>query len=511
MSNIKYYSATELMEKAGGVMIPLKNQLPAQRQIASIIAMHLCKIQALNRGASVNEVVSVSAFLAGSTGSGKSYIIKSLAEICGLHFRQVDCTSISQTGVRGKTIAHCLSEIEQEDRGFFKEGGIMNLDEVDKTFYKNDPHYDAYSPQQDFLKLLEGGRYTYTVGDTTRTVNLDKTLFLLSGACSGITKILKRKHCKQAAIGFFNENSPVAVTDVKDYGAMITLEDLTDYGMMAELASRVNTVIHIPKIDLDGYKMLLTAEAKSSATNKFRNLFAMRGVQLDITAEAVDVIAAECVSRDVGARSVQAILNENLLDGYRIADENSECNRISLCVSDEGRILLNYYTGERISVPNFRRSYEEENFSLVRECSGEEEISQFADEMTQCACIGDITDERLVYYFLQTVCRYMKDEVRPVDRCFASILKLAEATASEVTADDYLCPFDIVCNDFMKKLEKVSSQQGERRVQLTVFQHYYGSFRRESRKRPGMHRVLMEALKTAGRLYIFPDRKLPTT
>lgn len=503
MSRVKYYTATELMEKARDIMIPLENQLPAQQQIATIIAMHLGKLQALGRGASPNEVVSVSAFLAGDTGSGKSYIIKSIAEICGLYFRQVDCASICQAGVRGKNISHCLCEIMQEDPRFFQDGGIINLDEADKTFYKFDPHYDCYSPQQDFLKLLEGGDYTYTVSDVTQTVNLDRTLFLLSGACSGITKLLKRKYGKKNGIGFSGSNLPIP--PVEDYGVRITLEDLVDYGMMAELASRVNTVICIPKIDRDGYKLLLTAAAKSSAANRFRNQFAMRGIRLSITEEAMEKIAGECVVRSVGARSVQAILNEKLLDAYRIADNNGCCNAVSLIVRDE-KLDVEYHTGERMPVPNFRRSYEEENFSMVRECADPDNINRFVDEMVQNAQLADIADERLVYFFLQTVCRYLRDEVRPAERCFASVLNFAETTVCESTAEDYKTPFDIICSDYMKKLYEEGKQKADRSVALSVFKHYYFSFRKEIRRRPGMHKVLLEALKTACKYYDSSDR-----
>lgn len=504
-SKIKYYSATKLMAKAKEVMIPLENQLTAQRQIATLIAMHLNKIQALNRGASPNEIVSASAFLAGSTGSGKSYIIKSLAEICGLHFRQIDTASITQAGVRGKNLSHCLDEIYEEDKAFFEDGGILNLDEVDKTFFKNDPHYDAYSPQQDFLKLMEGGNYTYTVDNRTRTINLDRTLILLSGACANITKILKRKHCERVTMGFSNGTAP-AKTTIEDYASLITLEDLVSYGMMAELASRVNTVIHIPKINLDGYKMLITAEAKSSAVNKFKNHFAMRGIQFDISSDAIDFIAADSVKRDVGARSVLAILNENLLDAYRIADDNRSYNRIQLVVTPDGKLDVEYFEGDRLAAPIFRKQHFAKDFSLIRECANEENINRFCDEFTQAANLFDVTDERLVYYFLQTACRFMANEVRPTERCFASLLKLADASKVTSNNSDYMTPYDIICSDVKKHLADATENKDDAQIQLTVFSHYYSAFRAESRKRPNMHTVLVKALETAGQYYSPLDR-----
>lgn len=508
-SKVKYYSATELMAKSKDVMIPLENQLPAQRQLATLIAMHLNKIQALNQGASPNEIVSASAFLAGSTGSGKSYIIKSLSEICGLHFRQIDTASITQAGVRGKNLSHCLDEIYEEDKGFFEEGGILNLDEVDKTFYKNDPHHDAYSPQQDFLKLMEGGDYTYTVDGKSKTINLDRTLILLSGACANITKVLERKYCERATMGFSNNNRSVK-TSIEDYASLITLEDLVSYGMMAELASRVNTVIHIPKIDFEGYKLLITADAKSSALNKFKNHFAMRGVQFDIDKKATDFIAADSVQRDVGARSVMAILNENLLDAYRIVDDNKTYNRITLAVSSKGKLTVKYFKGERCAAPVFKKQFEEEDFSLVRECSCEANINRFCDEFTQAANLYDVTDERLVYYYLQTACRFLADEVRQSERSFKSLLKLAAASKIESNSPAYKTTYDIICIDYQKRLDEGKSNKEEAKIKLAVFSHYYSAFKLESRRQPNAELTLTRALETAGKYYETPARKSKT-
>ena len=506
MSKLNYFTPAELMSKARDVMIPLENQLPAQQKIATIIGMHLARIQALNRGASPNEIINVSAFLAGATGSGKSYIIKSLADVCGLHFRQIDCTSITQAGVRGKNVAHFLDEIVREDSTFFEDGGILNLDEVDKVFYKQDPHHDAYSPQQDFLKLLEGGDYTFSVDNRTETINLDRTLILLSGACANITKILKRKHCERVAIGFSNGGK--AQTEIEDYASLITLEDLIAYGMMPELASRVNTVIHIPKIDLDGYRMLLTADAKSSATNRFRNQFAMRGVQFDVSADAVEFIAAECVKRDVGARSVQAILNENLLDAYRTADDTPNCNAVHLHVNSAGSLGVEYRSGARIPVPVFGKMSERPDFNLYAECASSEAINRFADEISRRASLADVADERLVYYFLQTACRFLGNEVRPSERTFISVLKLADATECKYPDDDdYKTAYDIICGDYIDKMSKEMEYREDRAIQHATFCHYYNAFKIENRKCSRSHMILVEALKSAGHSYTPAKRK----
>ncbi len=529
MKRIRYHSATELLTLARQKMVPLPNQWEAQKRIASLIAMHLGKLQALNRGAEPEELVGCSAFLVGPTGNGKTYIIKCLAEVCGLHFATIDCASITQAGVRGKNLGDNLAAIVAKDPSFF-EGGILVLDEADKMFYKGNAYYDAYSPMQDLLKLMEGGEYSFRSDGASGTANLDKTLILLAGACANIIHILKRRYNPRPVIGFAAPSSAPEI-DVDNYGPYVTLEALIEYGMMPELASRINTVIAIPKIDTAGYQRLLMDTAKTSALNRFRNQFGMRGVALDITPEAAEKIAELCVERNVGARSINAILSEQLSEAYGTVDDNPSCGRVVLQTDGLGELQTVCLEEKRCSRPAFvKETCSEGDLLILDKLRDEDSINRFCDDICAKAALEDVTAEPLLYYFLQTACRYMASEIRPLERSIANLAKLAGATKLPEGAPPGKTPFDILCEDCLAKMsqqlsrdEESLEQQGEEaaerislnqawvpakdRVKHALFNHYYNAFERAGKQRDDAPKVLMEAVDIAKEYYISAAEK----
>lgn len=508
MKRIIYRTPTELLERASQRMIPLECQKRAQRQIATLISMHLNKIQALNEGAEACELVSNSAFLVAPTGCGKSYIVRSLAEVSGLSFITFDCASITLTGWRGKNLNNCLEEALTMDRFFF-EGGIILFDEFDKMFYTGNDYRDSYSPMQDFLKILEGGSYTFQRGNESETVNLDKTLFLFAGACAKIVNALKLKYARPATAGFLSRDDGPQV-DVSDYGALVTLEDLRAYGMMPELCSRINTVIHIPKLDADAYKRLTDGAEKTTALNKFRNQFGMRGVQLDMTPEAVDKLAELCVERDVGARSVQAILNEQLTSAYQTVDDNQAYGKVFLKTDAEGAFKVDYLTESRISAPKFREDAENfESISIREELSSEFGIDRLCDELCKCAGLQDCENEPLFYYFLQVTCRYLSRNIRTSDLNAASLFKLAAVTRGGAKVCEPTTPFDIICTDRLKELQAPAESERMHdfnRTSYNTFKHYYEAFKGEEARNARTASTLSAALSSALKQYILQHK-----
>ena len=508
MKRIIYRTPTELLERASQRMIPLTCQKQAQHQIATLISMHLNKIQALNEGAEACELVSNSAFLVAPTGCGKSHIVRSLAEASGLSFAVVDCTSITQTGVRGKNLSHCLTGILEADRFFF-EGGIVIFDEFDKTFQTGNAYYDAYSPMQDFLKLLEGGNYTFDRGGRSETVSLDRILFLLAGACAKIAEGLKQKYTPSTS-GFLAWNNGPQV-DVSDYGSLVTLEDLCAYGMMPELCSRINTVVHIPKLDKAAYKRLTDGKEKTAALNKFRNQFGMRGVQLDMTPEAVDRLADLCVERDVGARSVQAILSEQLSRAYRTVDDNPAYGKVVLQTTADGGFRVEYLKAGRAPAPKFKISATDaKRVSLSKELLSEQSINRFCDEFCKCAQLQNHEDEPLFYYFLQTACRFMAYRTRPYERDTCSLYKLADNTRGGTGGYEPDTLFDIICKDWMDALQQPEENEAKsvlNRVNYSVFHHFYLAFKSEEARNARTASTLNAALSSALPRYMMQRRR----
>ncbi len=497
---INYYSAKELMTKARETIIPIESQFEAQEKLATVIAMHLSKIQAINRGVKAKEIASNSAFVVGSTGCGKTYLLNSLAEICGLSFENIDCASLTQSGIKGKNIGDCLSDIMNKNPNFFKNGGIILLDEADKTFYTGDKHYDSYSPQQDMLKLLEGGDYSYLVSNKGSveiiTVNLDKTLFLLAGACSGMKDQMKAKYAPKKSVGFQMDGICLNDND-ESYMAKITLDDLIDYGMMPEIASRVNSIISVKNIDKNGYSLLVNDKANTSAKNKFSNLFANRGCELDISDLAVEKISDICVERNVGARSVQAVLNEVLSSAYNYLDDNHDFNKITLTTNNLGELKPVYSKGKRFKAPVLLPENMQFDLNITEQISSEKSINTFCDEFSSYSYLSEASYEPILYYYLQLACRYLASVIRPSERTVLSLIKLANATEGISTNPNHKTPFEIICEDYLEHLEKTSESDP---VSLVVFSHYYHAFKSQIKPEYN-HSVLTSAISTARKYY----------
>lgn len=528
MVEIQYYSPTELAARAQETMIVIDSQKKAQEEIATMISMHLARIGAINAGAGPCSVASNSAFLIGSTGSGKSYIIEHLARACDLAFEQVNCAALTQSGVRGRNVGDCIGAIVCDCPQMFTVGGIINLDEADKCFYVGDPHYDAYSVQQDLLKLFEGGTFKYTSGATSGAVCLDKVLFLLSGACAKVAQALaqqaqrrnsgadqpKRNGSGAFTIGGFGAATVYnekARSDV-DYTAQITVETLVEHGLMLEIASRVNSIIRVPTPTAVDYARMVTAPAKTATLNKFRTLFASRGIELEVTPEAVTKIAAMCVERNVGIRSVQAIFNEYLLGAYHTVDSCMDYTGITLETNDSGNLEARMVPGERV-IPDFSFDADKNmDVNLEDTLSSEESINQFCTDICDAALLSRVTEEPVLFYFLQLTSHFLVWDCRKSDHCYLSFCKMADAVGRESGGVSGNSVFDNICEMFLEKLDKQLARAHPDRpekpkgkasaatplhVRKQLFQHYYDSFKSVAPADKVCASLLQKALHTA--------------
>ena len=455
MKKINYLSATQLLERARDIMVPIPSQLQAQKEIATLIAMHLNNVKSIERGVPASQLPHVAAFIMGSTGSGKSYITKSLASICNISYERVDSTSITQTGCRGKNLSQVFSSIIERDPTFFTEGAsILFFDEADKIFYTGDPHHDAYNPMRDFLTLFENGEYTYSIDGKNQTINLDRTLILLGGACAKLPELLEKefKTKKPRVLGFGSEFDSSEDNKNVDVMSNVTMEHLVKYGCMSELASRLQTLIYIPDIDIQGYKQLITDTAKTSALSKYKNAFDTRGVKLKIKDSAVELIAQNCLNQKLGARSIESVINKALLTANNYIDDNPSFNKVVLYAHDN-KFKINYYKGERKvtstsidEIPNINF----DNIDLTEQFETQHTINSFCYELTEHAQLSTGSQKELFHSFLQATCYYLANEVRPSDKTYNSLIKLANATDNEDNSN-CVSPYNIICNDYLKK------------------------------------------------------------
>ena len=498
MNEINYLSTNQLIEKAREKIVPLPTQIRAQEELATLFSLHMNNIKAIENGVPADELPALSSFIIGGTGSGKSHITQQLAKNCGLNFERVDSSNLTSAGYRGRNVNHVISGILEKNPNWFEEGGVILFDEADKLRTVGYFAYDVYSPQKDFLCLLEKGDYTLLSEDKkTVTVNLDKTLILFAGACAQITPLLEKKYAKKKTLGFSTD-----VTDTQEEAVELlskaTLEDIKNYGFMPEIVGRLKQVIYIPPIDIEGYKILVNDSARTSTVNKFKHVFEeTRGVAFKITNSARDIIAEKALKEGLGARSIEGILNKIIVDAHNYVDRTPECNKVVLTANKNGEFKINYYNGERIQ----KKTASEKPAPVTDadlDIRIDDDISSnllrhiFCHEICDLANLPNRYHEDLLHSFLHTTCFYLYTQTRPSENTYLNLVKLAKATERNEDEPDSITPFEIICNDYLAKPHK-----GREKLDLEDgFLPYYLQFKKLSYGRD-VSELLVNALHTA--------------
>ena len=260
----------------------------------------------------------------GPTGSGKTYLVKTLARLLDVPLAVADATSLTEAGYIGDDIESVVSKLlAAADNDVEKaEHGIIFIDEIDKIAKKKNltnRDVSGESVQQELLKLLEGSQIEVPVGSNQKnaltplaTVNTDHILFICGGAFPDLADIIKERLSRSVGMGF-NARLRDEYDEDPDLLSRATTEDLRAFGMIPEFLGRLPVLVPLHGVTKELLVRILK-EPKNAIIKQYTRLLELDEVKLVFEDGALDWISEEALKKQTGARALRAIIEEFMLD-----------------------------------------------------------------------------------------------------------------------------------------------------------------------------------------------------